>query len=99
MDAAARLCAAGVLVAGTYGALTQHDAATMLLALAFAIAYAAALRCPRSLLLIGSLLALSLALHVRYLPAGVCCFGALMLARFDFRRPVKPAPKPVAKRE
>lgn len=99
MDAASHACAAGVLVAGAYGAFTQHDAMTMLLALAFAIAYAATLRYPRSLPLIGSLLALSFALHVRYLPAGVCCFGALMLARFDVRRPVEPAPKPGAKRE
>jgi len=82
--------------AGCYGSFVQRSILPVLLAVGFttcfvyALIRAAAPQPPRMQLpFVLWLVALSFALHMVYLPAGLCCFFCLMLCKNDFLLPAQ----------
>ena len=92
-------CAVLVVVLGLYGSISEHTPWPALLSIAFASAFALAQhraagpqRPMLQLPLVLSLVALSFALHIAFLPAGICCFFCLMFCKNEMLLPSKQRP-------
>ena len=107
-SALADMSAAGAALIGAYGVGTYNAGGKPLplaVGIAFFVMYNIALRHSAAnpaarttaLALVMSLIVLSFVLHWVYLPAGVCCFFALMLQRSELLVPSPP--KPAQKRQ
>ena len=93
------IAVAGVVGGGVYGSIEQSSATAALIASAFACVFlfalnrvqAAAPAPPQNQLpLVLLMIVLSFGLHVQYLPAGICCFFALMVTRNELLLPPPP---------
>ena len=104
-DAASLAFAAAVPLAGTYGTYTLRSAWPLLGSLAFSTVFALSATLTLSSLqqscLVAAMVATSFALHIVYLPVGLCCFFALMLCKNELllsaRQAAAPAAVPAAK--
>ena len=92
--------AGGAAVLGLYGSYANGSVRPALIAAAFAALFAWALyraaspEPPRlQVLLALGLVCLSFALHMVYLPAGICCFFCLMLCKNELLLPAAPRQK------
>ena len=90
----------GVVAFGAYGAYTEGRLPILLVALLFSSLFAVVVvngrensKALKALAAIG-LLGLSFALHLLYLPAGVCCFFVLMVCKNDILLPPSPPTRP-----
>ena len=90
----------GVVAFGAYGAYTEGRLPILLVALLFSSLFAVVVvdgrdnsKVLKALAAIG-LLGLSFALHLLYLPAGVCCFFVLMVCKNDILLPPSPPTRP-----
>ena len=93
-------CAVLAVALSVVGAIKSRSAYPALVGVAFAAAYDATLRRSASrpqwlsqVLLVVGLVALSFALHFLYLPAGICCFFALVFCDSSALLPVAPKTK------
>ena len=94
----------GVVAFGLYGAYAEGKLLILLTSLLFSSLFAVVVVKGRTngtytkALAAFGLLALSFALHLLYLPAGVCCFFVLMVCKNDILLPPT-RPPPPAKRD
>ena len=94
------VAAASAAVAGMYGSYTNRSEWPAILGVLFVSSFWWALRRAKAnesppwlqLVIVLNLVALSFALHLTYLPAGICCFFCLMLTNNELLLPPRPPP-------
>ena len=95
----ATVCAGATVALGVYGSITESDAKPAGTAILFSSLFFYALhrvqsskegRPPFQIVLAILLVCCSFAVHLAYLPAGIGCFGALMLCKNDLIIPPPP---------
>uniref|UniRef100_A0A7S4BMP0 Uncharacterized protein n=1 Tax=Chrysotila carterae TaxID=13221 RepID=A0A7S4BMP0_CHRCT len=97
LDSAPHALATAAAAAGMWGSLMREDATPAVLGVLFCVifffAYGRNDRAgPLQISLILAMIACSFVLHLSYLPAGVCCFFALMLCGNEQLLPRRPRP-------
>ena len=94
MEALSDVAAVGCVAAGAFGSYSEGSVYPILAAAAFALAFVFARyrvidgkQPSYQLPLVLMLVVLSFALHIAYLPAGLCCFFTLMLCKNELLLP------------